>query len=925
MRENLYQSVVTNVPVVLFAIDRQGIFTLSEGKGLEGLDLKPGEVVGMSVYNVYKDITPVLESFEKALSGEFVRSDVQVGKHTFECFYAPQLNHDGNIIGVIGVASDITGRVEAEASLCMARKELEMFFTHTIDLICIADTQGTFVRLNPEWKNLLGYEMDDLTGKRFLDFIHPEDIPATLEALSDLSMQQPVMKFTNRYRRKDGIYRFLEWRAFPVNNMIYSVARDITERVELEKRLRKSERNYKELFEHSPLGIFQSTFDGHFVNLNNAFAKMLGYNSPKELREFIRLNDDLYADSDDRNRMISLLKEKGMVNDFQVRLIRKDLQTMWMSVYAKTLRDADTGDTIIDGFTLDITEQKKADEILVSKEAFGNELLALSRVFINVPEEELDEALNLALQKVGTFCKVDRAYLFQFDPDEQYMSNTHEWCSNGISPEIDNLQAIPCSVLPRWMEKLQRNENIYIPSVKDLPEHWKGEREILEPQGIKSLIVVPVIFNQTLVGFFGFDSVRQYRNWNSDEIRLLNVLGDLISGALRRRQYELELRNARARAEESDRLKSAFLANLSHEIRTPMNGIIGFTDLMNDPETTEGEKRNYLKIISENSNQLLSLINDLVDISKIEAGVYEVHETEFYLEELLQQLCASFGVHTNRKGLMLECPDVESAAGRMVFFDRGKLWQILGNLLSNAVKFTREGKISLGFRVTNNEILFHVKDTGPGIDPEHFQLIFQRFRRVETDMLKHIRGTGLGLAICKALVEQSGGRIWVESEPGKGSVFYFTIPYKPAGKTADGSSTADPKYPDMAGRTILVVEDEKDNFDFIAMVLRKEKVNYLHAGSGEDALVLFEANPTIDMVLMDLKLPGIQGEEVTKKMKSLRGMVPIIAQTAYAMAGDREAALMAGCSDYISKPMKAADLVSVIRRHLSPQEAVPQT
>jgi signal transduction histidine kinase len=397
----------------------------------------------------------------------------------------------------------------------------------------------------------------------------------------------------------------------------------------------------------------------------------------------------------------------------------------------------------------------------------------------------------------------------------------------------------------------------------------------------------------------------------------MKLLEDLRKEVIAREKSEADLIIAKNKAEESDRLKSAFLANMSHEIRTPMNGIIGFSELLKDTELEIQERDRFIRIINDNCQQLLHIISDIIDISKIEAGLVESEPVEFCLNDLIASLEENYRSSASDKQLDLivhkdlECEDCSILA------DQSKLRQVMENLLTNAFKFTSTGVIEFGYTRENDLLEFFVKDTGIGISEEHKDAIFNRFWQVETGLARKYGGTGLGLSISNAFVQKMGGEIAVESQPGKGSRFSFKLPYKQSGSKSPKHKEHSAETNDFSGKTVLVVEDEPDNFYLLNILLDRYKINVMHAWDGKEAMKIFMEQEMIDMVLMDFKLPDIPGQEVTRKMVKARPGTRVVATTAYAMSGDREKALESGCISYLSKPIRSEELLEILRSFLN--------
>ncbi|MEI7492026.1 MAG: ATP-binding protein [Bacteroidota bacterium] len=386
-------------------------------------------------------------------------------------------------------------------------------------------------------------------------------------------------------------------------------------------------------------------------------------------------------------------------------------------------------------------------------------------------------------------------------------------------------------------------------------------------------------------------------------------------------QIEKDLLSAKHKAEESDNLKSAFLANMSHEIRTPMNGILGFTSILEDPSLSENDREKYIAIVHKSSQQLLDIINGLIDISKIEAGQETLNFKTFNLNQLANDLISFFLPQAETLGLKLVLHKAMTDRESLICSDPVKLRQILVNLLGNAFKFTSEGSITLSYRVDGPKLVFTVEDTGIGIAPELFQVIFDRFRQAEIKPSGKFGGTGLGLSISKSYAEMLGGSAWVESEPGKGSRFFVSVPYVPGfAAREEGSDQKDDgrieAVQSFHGKTILLVDDLDDNALFINHILRNTRVMVMRAKNGKESIEFIAQHPGISLVLMDIKMPDMDGYEATRKIKSIRPLLPVIATTAYALAGDREKCLAAGCDDYLCKPISKEKLLVIIEKFI---------
>ena len=386
----------------------------------------------------------------------------------------------------------------------------------------------------------------------------------------------------------------------------------------------------------------------------------------------------------------------------------------------------------------------------------------------------------------------------------------------------------------------------------------------------------------------------------------------------KRKQVEDALLKAKEKAEESDKLKSAFLANMSHEIRTPMNAIVGLSNLLGNQEMALPERETFSQIISENSNVLLQLIDDIIDVSKIEAGQITLRPSNCNINSILAEINESFKMQAlNKAGkvnLQLKVPGGENSLS--TFTDPQRLRQIITNLVSNALKFTEEGAVTFGFRPDGNGyILFFVEDTGIGIPDDKKEYIFDRFSQVNEMETRQYRGAGLGLSISRSLVELLGGSIWVESGIESGSKFYFTIPHHPVNNTENETTNGqyEISYPVLDGKVIVVAEDLEVNYRLIKAMLNKTGAVVEWTRTGRETLKTVYENPSVELVLLDLNMPDINGYDTLVQLKEKRKDLPVIIQTAYVMNNEKESCFEAGCDGYITKPLQIEQLLSVIQ------------
>jgi signal transduction histidine kinase len=401
--------------------------------------------------------------------------------------------------------------------------------------------------------------------------------------------------------------------------------------------------------------------------------------------------------------------------------------------------------------------------------------------------------------------------------------------------------------------------------------------------------------------------------------QLLMNQNSVLDEKVRERTHELvrknvELDAAREKAESSERLKTSFINNISHEIRTPLNGILGFGQILTDPFLKEEEKAEYLHIMNESSERLISTVTNFMEISIISSGNQEVIKAEFKPEFVLNDLKGHFKGICDRKNINLSVSLPPEAGFQKIYTDKELLFKILRHLLDNAIKFTDAGGfIILGFEVRESEFLFYVKDNGKGISEDGKQSIFKRFMQEDNSYTRGYEGCGIGLSISTGLIELLGGTIWVDSEKGKGSTFFFTVPILQS--TSPAKELVIPIGADGSTKTILVAEDDDINFVYINILLKHKMIQVLHASDGLEAIEMCKEHPEICAILIDLKMPHMDGFEAASRIREMRADLPILAVTAYSSAEDKQRALDAGCDEFITKPIKKELLFERLAKH----------
>lgn len=732
----------------------------------------------------------------------------------------------------------------------------------------------------------------------FKNCVHPDDVEYVdrewLAALKgkpyDIEHRVVAHGITKWVREKADI-RFDEQ-----GNAISAIGftQEITSFKETEFKLKESEERFRQITNYAQEWIWEVDKNGLFTYSSPVIESLLGY-TPDEIvgkKHFY----DLYLLTDRRARkeiVLNLFKEKKEIKNFVNTNVHKSGQEIWLSTSAVPMFNQ-KGELIgYRGLNEDITERRMAELAL---ESIAKQFSMLSGVefFENVCGH-LTENLNVDIAFVGKFIENKRVKVIAgVDTGELIEQFRYD------------LAATPCNDVAKG-EVCFYDNGVQALFPKDI---------LLLEMGIEAYAGIPLIGRSgDPLGVF----VLLNRNPLQSKdlyLNLLHIFSGKITAELERMEAEQSLKHALKKAEESDRLKTAFLSNMSHEIRTPMNGIVGFTELLQDPDLPEINQREYVNIIQKSSERLLSTVNDIIEISKIESGVVSISNEELNIIELLESFVDFFIPEANKKDIEITFENKTGLPDLRIETDKIKIGSIVSNLIKNSIKYTQSGYIKVGLKHENKNLLFYCKDSGIGIPKHRHEAIFNRFEQADLEDKQAHEGSGLGLAIVKSYVEMLDGKIWVESEETKGTCFCVTLPVGNF-RLKENQAEMKTKVPSSGKKDIriLIVEDDEISSLHLS-VISKDVAKTVHVvNDGLEALSKLKNDPGFDLIFMDIKMPVMDGLEATKRIREFNSEVIIIAQTAFAFYEDHENALAAGCNDFISKPIKKAELIGLINKY----------
>ncbi len=839
--------------------------------------------------------------------------DTETGPISLEWRLFPEFDERGEAQTVLAIARNITEAKKANEAIRKSEEQLKLAVETTSLGYWDWDLESKKVYYSDIYFKMLGYEAGELPHElhTWHDLLHEEDRSQTIAYVENfLASGEEAFEMTFRLKCKDGSAKWISGRGHIVEvnedgspRRLVGTHEDISER-------KRSEKIQQSLFNISNAVNTTQNLDelyekiweylGRIIDTTNCFLALYNEETNMLTMPFLRDKYDSFAEfpagktltgyvvSTGKSQLVDAERERQLTEDGLIEPVGAPCIS-WLGVPLKT------DNKIIGVFAV---QSYREDVVYTSEDARFLEFVS-DQIALAIKRKRDQENIIKSQEK--------QRRIFESSPDPILVVNR-----DGI---IIDYNTGLLGVLHITNEPVIGQKIFHFISRQDWRNALRDFRRTWDEGYLKNL---EFLLRRTDGTYFEAEvsTGAIYNNAGEPESMVL-IFKDISE----RKESERHLREAKERAEESDRLKTAFLSNMSHEIRTPMNAIVGFSDLLNDPALSPETRTEYIAQINLGADNLMHLIDDIIDISKIEAGQIQINKQECPVHDLINEQMTMFLQNMERMGkadLELRLNWNWPTEKLILNTDHFRVKQIVSNLINNAIKFTDKGFVEVGIEKENGSVRIYVKDTGIGIDQDKLESIFYRFIQGHKTKTKIYGGTGLGLAISKNLAELLGGTIGVQSTFEEGSEFWFTLPLDEVQHNPSlNINHQEQTITNWKEKTILIAEDDDLNFRLITEGLKKTRIKIIRAKDGEETLRLFNRHADqLELVLMDIRMPEIDGYECTRIIKSKYPEMPVIAQTAYAMSAERDQTKQVGCDDYISKPMNMKHLIEKMSRYL---------
>ncbi len=814
----------------------------------------------------------------------------------------------GEITGVLSVGTDVTKQRYIEEELRKNKIFFQSVFDGIQEPMHVIDKNFKIISTNKTLLDIIKKSQDEILGKHCYEVYQGLNERCKQCAAKNAFESKKVSVIRKTLTLEDGTQKHYEVYAFPLFkeedgsvSQVIELTRDITESIQNEAEIRR----LSAVIETTSQYVVITTLEGEVVYVNNAYLKMSKFTKEEIIGKSMFDFSTEEGISKLQNEVIPALITEGDWKG-EMTVIDKDKNVFPADLVTTLLKNEKGEPEYFVAVFNDIRKRKRRE--LIQKVIYNITNAVLTT-------KNLNDFLSFIKEELGKILDTNNFYIVFYDKDSNTFSLSYH------IDQKDSFKTFPSGkTLASYIIKTKKP----LLATKDIKDKLvkEGKIEIIGHDS-KVWLGAPLMLENEVKGVIAVQNYQDENAYSEEDLEVLEIIARQISIALERKKYEENLKNALEKAQESDRLKSAFLANMSHEIRTPMNSILGFTELLQNPKYSAEQKHEFINIIQINGKRMLDTINDIIDISKIETGQMTLSYKNTNVNEIIMDISKQLGWQAKQKGIELNYQMPLENSKAEICTDTTKLTSILTNLVKNAIKFTDKGGVLYGYELIdeNSFLKFFVKDTGIGIPDERKQAIFNPFEQADIEDFDARQGSGLGLSIAKAYTEMLNGKLWFDSTVGKGSSFYFTIPFKPCKEEEEFVQTPPAKTPGdayISKLKILIAEDNNTNLWLLSMFLADYKPEILIAENGKKAVEIAKNHPDLDLILMDMKMPVMDGYEATRKIREFNKDVVIVAQTAYALAGDDIKALEAGCNGYIAKPLNQNKLVDIINKLVNP-------
>ena len=812
-------------------------------------------------------------------------------------------DYKGNVDKVVAIITETQLNLDAKEDILAQRNFLQLIIDHMPNQVFWKDRDCVYMGCNKEFAKIIGIESpEQIVGRTDFDFNRDSKHAESYQYWDKkvMASRKPVLNLEEKFHKANGEEGWVLTSKIPIldDNMvtgIVGICVDITEQKNNNKEIQEQKDFLRLLIDHLPNDVFWKDTKGVFQGCNKSFANAFGL---KDTQEVIGKTDDDLASSKEARELFGTLDKQVIASgepvfNKELSLLNNNNEPIW-GLNSKIPYKQDGKVKGIIGFCVDVTDQKRINQQLEEQKNF------LQLLIDNLPSLVIWKGID------GTFKGCNKAFA-------QYLGLPDSNSINGLT--ADDL-GLPIEL----MENFEKLDQKVLKSGEPLMNY---EYKYINPKNEEKWGLfhkVPIYLNGKVDGVISLISdITELKTVSNDLKKQNSAFLRLNSRLINANR---ELKEAKNRAEKANQLKTEFLNNMSHEIRTPMNGIIGFTQLLEDELTSDNSKM-YMSIIKNSSEQLLRVINDILEISVLETNQVKLLEKELNLNAFMVETFSIFSLKAKKQNidLLLETPLQDKESNFTV--DVSKLRKIVENLLENAIKFTATGYVRFGYYIKEKILHIFVEDSGIGISKDRKEKIFQRFSQADDSIAKIYGGLGLGLAIASENAKLLSGQLNLESEEGEGAVFTLTIPIKKGEFIMTDVQSGEIHKENLPTYKVLVAEDEQVNFYILNTFLQRipeANFNVLRATNGEEAVNLFDGNPDLDFILMDIKMPIMDGLEAIEAIRAKGAKLPIIVQSAFATEADREAAEQAGSNGFLTKPLERALLWSTIKSLLPKQD-----